>query len=223
MKTFKHLPLQFTELETITTKGGQRYYRTPDGVSYPSVTTILSEHSKKGIADWRKRIGAEAADKISRQAATRGTKFHAMAEKYLNNEYKQEKMNLLDMELFEMAVPELEKIDNIRAQEVPLYSHHLRLAGRVDCIGEYDGKLSIIDFKTARREKDPDHVQHYFMQACAYSIMFEELTGTPINRLTLIIAVEDGFMQILQSRRDKHVQDLLHYRDLYEKTQGEKL
>lgn len=216
MKKFNHIPVQFTELETITTKGGQRYYRTPDGVSYPSVTTILSEHSKKGIVEWRNRIGAEAADKISRQASTRGTKFHNLAERYLKNQYKPEKMGLLDMELFEMAVPELEKIDNIRAQEVPLYSHHLRLAGRVDCIGEYDGKLSIIDFKTARREKEIDHVQHYFMQATAYSIMYEELTKTPISRLTLIIAVEDGFMQILQSKRDKHVKDLLHYRDLYE-------
>lgn len=214
------MPVEFTELETITTKGGQRYYRTPDGVSYPSVTTILSEHSKQGIVEWRNRIGAEAADKISRQAATRGTKFHNLAEKYLKNQYKPEKMGLLDMELFEIAVPELEKIDNIRAQEVPLYSHHLRLAGRVDCIGEYDGKLSIIDFKTARREKEIDHVQHYFMQAAAYSIMYEELTKTPINRLTLIIAVEDGFMQILQSKRDKHVKDLLHYRDLYEQKQG---
>jgi genome maintenance exonuclease 1 len=216
MKKFNHIPVQFTELETITTKGGQRYYRTPDGVSYPSVTTILSEHSKKGIVEWRNRIGAEAADKISRQASTRGTKFHNLAERYLKNQYKPEKMGLLDMELFEMAVPELEKIDNIRAQEVPLYSHHLRLAGRVDCIGEYEGKLSIIDFKTARREKEIDHVQHYFMQATAYSIMYEELTKTPISRLTLIIAVEDGFMQILQSKRDKHVKDLLHYRDLYE-------
>lgn len=218
MKTFTHVPIEFTELETITNKNGSRYYRTPDGKAYPSVTTILSEHTKKGIREWRERIGEEAANKISRQAATRGTKFHNMAEKYLKNQHNPQKMGLLDLELFEIAVPELEKIDNIRALEVPLYSHHLRLAGRVDCIGEYDGKLSIIDFKTARKEKEVEHVQHYFMQATAYAIMFEELTKIPINNLTLIIAVEDGFMQVMKGKRNHYIEQLLYYRDVYEKS-----
>ena len=125
-------------------------------------------------------------------------------------------MGLLDLELFDVAVPELEKIDNIRAQEVALYSDYLRLAGRVDCIAEYEGKLSIIDFKTARKEKELDHVEHYFMQAAAYAIMFEERTGIPINRLVLLIAVEDGFMQVLTGKRNDYAKKLLQYRDLYE-------
>ena len=123
---------------------------------------------------------------------------------------------MLDLELFDVAVPELEKIDNIRAQEIAMYSDYLRLEGRVDCIAEYEGKLSIIDFKTARKEKEPAHVEHYFMQAAAYAIMFEERTGVPINRLVLLIAVEDGYMQVLTGKRNDYAKQLLQYRDLYE-------
>lgn len=215
MKTFTHLPIHFTDLDAVTTYKG-RYYTTPEGKRYPSVTTILGAHTQKGIQEWRNRVGHEAADKITRQAATRGTKFHNLAEKYLKNSYKTEKMGLLDMEMFDMAIPYLERIDNIRTQEAALYSDYLRLAGRVDCIAEFDGKLSIIDFKTSRREKDPDHVEHYFMQAAAYAIMFEERTKIPISRLVLLIAVEDGFMQVLTGKRDHYASQLLHYRDLYE-------
>lgn len=215
MKTFTHIPVELIDLDAVTTHKG-RYYTTPEGKRYPSVTTILSAHTQAGIKEWRDRIGHEAADKITRQAATRGTKFHNLAEKYLKNTYNPEKMGLLDMEMFDMAVPYLDRIDNIRAQETALYSDYLRLAGRVDCIGEYEGKLSIIDFKTARREKDPEHVEHYFMQAAGYAIMFEERTGIPITRLVLLIAVEDGFMQVMTSKRDKFAPQLLHYRDQYE-------
>jgi ATP-dependent exoDNAse (exonuclease V) beta subunit len=215
MKIFQHVPIQFEELEATSTPTG-RIYQTPDGKLYPSVTTVLAQHGKQAITEWRQRVGEEEANKISRQSATRGTKFHNMAEKYLRNELHQEKFSLLDREIFELAKPELHNIDNIRALEVPLYSHHLRLAGRVDCIGEYKGKLSIIDFKTARREKEESYIQHYYMQAAAYAIMFEERTNIPINNLTIIIAVDDGFVQVFQSKRDKHVEGLLYYRDMFE-------
>lgn len=216
MKTFLHDPIKIKDIEAHTGADGNRVYQTPEGKLYPSVTTVLSQHTKAGIQEWRKRVGEEEANKISRQAATRGTKFHALAEKYLQNTLSQEKMSILEYEMFEMAKPVLHRIDNIRAQEVGLWSHYLRLAGRVDCIAEFDGKLSIIDFKTARREKDVEHIQHYFMQATAYAIMFEERTKIPVNRLVIAIAVEDGFMQVFESRRDKHVEGLLYYRDLYE-------
>lgn len=215
MKTFNHVPVELQEINAKTTEKG-RTYETPDGRSYPSVTTVLSQHTKQGIMEWRKRVGEEEANKISRQAATRGTKFHNLAEKYLKNIDIKENMSLLDQELFEMALPELHKIDNIRALEAPLYSDHLRLAGRVDCIAEYNGKLSIIDFKTSRREKEKEYIAHYFMQASAYAIMFEERTNIPISNLAIIIAVEDGFMQTFQAKRDDFVESLLYYRDLYE-------
>jgi len=216
MKTFLRNPVQIEAIQDVTSSSGHRVYHTPDGKLYPSVTTVLSAHSKKGIQEWRARVGEEEANKISRQAANRGTRFHVLAEKYLRNELLDENFSLLDYEMFNMAKPVLNRIDNIRAQEVGLWSHHLRLAGRVDCVAEFDGKLSIIDFKTARREKDDEHIQHYYMQAAAYAVMFEERTKIPVNRLVIAIAVEDGFMQIFETRRDKHIEGLLYYRDLYE-------
>lgn len=215
MKTFKHNLITIEDINATTTDSG-RVYQTPDGKLYPSVTTVLSEHTKKGVMEWRQRVGEEEANKVSRRSAVRGTRFHTLAEKYLKNDLTGGDFSLLDYEMFKVAQPVLDKIDNIRAQEVGLWSHHLRMAGRVDCIAEYEGKLSIIDFKTARREKDEDHIQHYFMQASAYAVMFEERTQIPVNRLVIAIVVEDGFMQIFESRRDKHVEGLLYYRDLYE-------
>jgi genome maintenance exonuclease 1 len=216
MKTFLRNPILIEELQATTGTDGNRVYHTPDGKLYPSVTTVLSAHTKKGILEWRERVGEEEANRVSRKAAFRGTRFHTMAEKYLQNELSGGDFSLMDYEMFKVAQPVLDRIDNIRAQESTLWSHHLRLAGRVDCIAEFDGKLSVIDFKTARREKDEEHIQHYYMQAAAYAIMFEERTKIPINRLVIAIVVEDGFMQVFESRRDKHVNSLLYYRDLYE-------
>lgn len=218
MKTFIHDPVKIETIFAVNQEDGTRAYQTPDGRLYPSVTTVLAEHTKKGIQEWRARVGDEEANKVSRQAANWGTRFHTITEKYLQNNLSGGDLSLWDYEMFKVANPVLDRIDNIRAQEVGLWSHHLRLAGRVDCIAEYEGKLSIIDFKTARREKDVDHIQHYFMQAAAYAIMFEERTQIPVNRLVIIIVVEDGFMQIFESRRDYHVEQLLYYRDLYEAT-----
>lgn len=216
MKTFTHNLITIEDIVSSESAEKGRVYQTPDGKLYPSVTTVLAEHSKKGIMEWRKRVGEEEANKVSRKATKWGTRFHTITEKYLKNELTGGDLSLWESELFKAATPILDKIDNIKAQEVGLWSHHLRLAGRVDCIAEFDGKLSVIDFKTARREKEVEHIEHYFMQASAYAIMFEELTKIPVNRLTIIIAVEDGFMQLFESRRDKHVDRLLYYRDLYE-------
>ena len=217
MKTYTHNSIILPDINAVTSADGTRIYQTPDGKAYPSVTTVLSAHTKPGLMQWRKRVGEEEANKISRQASSRGTRFHTLTEYYLKNEPYTETLSLMDKEMFESAKTELHKIDNIRAQEIGLYSHHLRLAGRVDCIAEYNGKLSIIDFKTARREKDEEHIQHYFMQAAAYAVMFEERTQIPVNRLTIIIAVEDGFMQVFQEKRDNFITPLLYYRDLYER------
>lgn len=216
MKTFLHDPVKIETISAVNQADGTRAYQTPDGRLYPSVTTVLAEHTKKGIQEWRARVGEEEANKVSRQAAGWGTRFHTITEKYLQNNLSGGDLSLWDYEMFKVANPVLDRIDNIRAQEVALWSHHLRLAGRVDCVAEFDGKLNIIDFKTARREKDAEHIQHYFMQATAYAIMFEERTGIPVNRLTILIAVSDGFMQVFQSKRDHHVEQLLYYRDVYE-------
>lgn len=216
MKTFLHDPVTIETISAVNQEDGTRAYQTPEGRLYPSVTTVLAEHTKKGIQEWRARVGEVEANKVSRQAANWGTRFHTITEKYLQNNLIGGDLSLWDYEMFKVANPVLDRIDNIRAQEVALWSHHLRLAGRVDCVAEFDGKLSVIDFKTARREKDVEHIQHYFMQAAAYAIMFEERTKIPVNRLTILIAVSDGFMQVFQSKRDYHVEQLLYYRDVYE-------
>ena len=136
---FNHVNVnKFDTLEQITREDGVRFYQTPSGRKYPSITTILGAQSKQGILEWRKRVGEEAANKISKAATTRGTKLHAYIENYLNNTNAIEEMSFFQKELFTSILPELHKINNIQVQEQKLYSDHLRLAGTVDCIGEYD-------------------------------------------------------------------------------------
>jgi|TARA_B110000902_G_scaffold186796_1_gene211405 genome maintenance exonuclease 1 len=200
-----------------TAPDGSRKYFTETGAAYPSVTTVLGYQTRDSILQWRKRVGAEEADRISRQASTRGTKIHEMCEKKLDNEaVNHGNMSLIDVQMWRSFQPILERIDNIHAQEIALYSDHLRLAGRVDCIGEFDGKLSVIDFKTSRKPKKEEWITNYFSQAAAYSIMYEERTGIAINRSVILIAVEEEDPQVFIARRDKYVPNLLHARDLYE-------
>ena len=200
-----------------TAPDGSRKYFTESGAAYPSVTTVLSVLSRDAIREWRKRVGAEEANKISRQASTRGTKIHTLCEDILNNkEVDTSKMSLLDREMFDKFRPLLDRIDNIHGQEVALFSDHLRLAGRVDCIAEFDGKLSIIDFKTAKKPKRKEWIENYFAQAAGYAIMYEERTGIPINRSAILIAVEGDEPQVFVETRDNYVNILLEARDIWE-------
>ena len=200
-----------------TAPDGSRKYFTESGAAYPSVTTVLSVLSRDSIREWRQRVGAEEANKISRQASTRGTKIHTLCEDILNNkEVDISKMSLLDKEMFDNFRPLLDRIDNIHGQEIALFSDHLRLAGRVDCIAEFDGKLSIIDFKTAKKPKRKEWIENYFAQAAGYAIMYEERTGIPINRSAILIAVEGDEPQVFVETRDNYVDVLLNARDIWE-------
>jgi ATP-dependent exoDNAse (exonuclease V) beta subunit len=200
-----------------TAPDGSRKYFTESGAAYPSVTTVLSVLSRDAIREWRQRVGAEEANKISRQASTRGTKIHTLCEDILNNkEVDTSKMSLLDKEMFNNFRPLLDRIDNIHGQEIALFSDHLRLAGRVDCIAEFDGKLSIIDFKTAKKPKRKEWIENYFAQAAGYAIMYEERTGIPINRSAILIAVEGDEPQVFVETRDNYVNILLKARDIWE-------
>lgn len=194
---------------------GARYYITPEGNKYPSVTTVLAEYNRKFIYEWRQRVGENTANAVSRKASNRGTKFHKNCEIYLNNE-EPELNSLLELELFTKFKPVLHRIDNIHAQEIKMYSDHLRLAGTVDCIAEFDGKLSVVDFKTASRQKNKDSIGNYFMQCSAYAIMFEEQFGIPVSQTVVAVAVEDETPQVFIEKRDNYVRDLLRYRDMYE-------
>jgi genome maintenance exonuclease 1 len=195
---------------------GTRYYVTPEGNKYPSVTTVLSEYSRKGILEWRNKVGHENANRIASKASTRGTKLHKACEDYLNNKEPIFKTPF-EKDLFSQIKPILDtKINNIHAQELRMYSDHLRMAGTVDCIAEFDGKLAVIDFKTASKRKESSYIENYFMQCSAYAIMYEERFNIPINKTVVIIAVEDDEPQVFFETRDNHVKRLLEFRDIYE-------
>ena len=149
MKKFNHVPVELQDIKA-TNKDGIRLYETPDGNMYPSITTVLSVRNKQGLFEWRKRVGEEVANYIARTAAARGTAVHHMCEDYLNNEdMEKHKEKFLPHALFtQLRDKLLTRIDNIHSQEAGLYSDKYKVAGRVDCIAEFVGVLSIIDFKT---------------------------------------------------------------------------
>jgi len=194
-KTFKHksVELGYDDLNAETKESGNRSYTTPDGESYPSITTILGYFTKASIIEWRKRVGNEEANRVSRHACARGNALHNTVERYINNEedfLQGENMPHI-LQLVGAAKKVLDtRLDSVVLQECPLYSTQLKTAGRVDLIGEFDGKLSIVDFKTSKRVKSLEDIQDYFIQACAYSVMFEERTGTPIDQLVILMVVD---------------------------------
>lgn len=212
---FEHVEVELHEMEAVTTEEG-RVYKTPEGVDLPSITTVLSILSRDSIEAWKKKVGVEEANKISHRAATRGTAVHEIIEKYLDNKEDYRDGYTPDIiESFIALKPILDgKIGRIYAQEAPLYSNHLGVAGRVDCVAEFDGKLSIIDFKTSRKTKRKNYIQNYFMQEAAYAIMWEERTRMPITQLVTIIAVDQSEPQVFIEHRDNWVRPL---RDTIEK------
>ena len=220
MRIFEHvnLPqLQF-DLKAETTDSG-RLYTTPEGNRYKSITTVLSNYNKQYIMEWRKAVGEEQANKISSKAANRGTKVHKICEDYLNNEIPELKMQMMmpDLkELFFKIKPYIdENVGKIYSQEQALYSDKYRIAGRVDLIAEWNGKLSVIDFKTSTKQKDEEDIQNYFMQCTAYAIMFAERTGMWIDDIVVLIATEEGPAQIFERQIHDYRQPLIEYINKY--------
>ncbi len=201
---FNHKPVDIPEVSTKTVNR-KRFYDTPTGF-YPSITTVLGvrKDKAKGLADWRKRVGNDVANHIMRTAAARGTAVHTMCEDFLNNkEVLKEQFAFLPWCLFSQLKPCLVKrIDNIYAQEAGLWSEKYRVAGRVDCVAEFDGKLSIIDYKTSKKTKKKSWIEQYFMQECFYAIAWEERTGQPITQLVTIISVDNAEPQVFIEHRD---------------------
>ena len=202
------------ELKTVN-ENGRRLYVTPEGEKYPSVTTILSEYKKQGIIDWRKRVGDTEANKISTQASRRGTKVHKLCEDYLNNELSFDSYTPDNVVMFKSIQPILDEIELVYGQERTLFSHHLKTAGRVDCVGKFRGKDFIIDFKTSSKPKKWEWIDNYFMQGSAYSVMWEEMTGIPIPNIAIIIAVADETSQVFIEKRDTWIDKFLELRRTY--------
>mgnify|MGYP000205060663 CR=1 FL=1 len=198
MKNFIHH--DFAKLVRDTRPDGKRTYLTPSGFSYPSVTTITGQATAEGIAKWRQRVGNEEANRISGRASARGTRIHQYCEDYLRGNVFE--ADMFDLEMFNSIKFLLDQIDNIHCLETPLYSDHLEVAGTVDCIAEYQGKLSVIDFKTSSRVKERRDIYNYFEQTAAYSVMFEERTGIPIGRLVIIMTIDDDAPRVFVEKRD---------------------
>lgn len=220
--SFRHVKLSELnfDLESTTTEKG-RVYKVPGGKLYPSITTVLSSYNKQAILEWRQRVGEEEANRISRLASGRGTKLHNTVEKYLLNEMTDMKIQTMMPDIkemfFDMRKIIDENIGDIYGIEQPLYSHKLRLAGRCDCIAEWNGKLAIVDWKTASRTKDKDHIKNYFMQATAYAEMFEELTGKTIDTIVVAIAVQSEPAQLFVESKTKYIVPLNEYNERYQR------
>lgn len=195
MKSFKHNAPASSgpDLQTESING-KRYYVTPNGDKYPSITTVLNDRGKEGIRKWRASVGFDVANQIMRAAAKRGTAVHTLIENYLNNE-ELTKQEVLPLALFTLMKSELDNVDNIVLQEAALYSDEYQIAGRVDCIAEYNGKLSVIDFKTSTKEKKEEWCENYFIQCSAYCEMYEERFGNPIDQVVILMVTEDGAVQ----------------------------
>ena len=191
--SFNHIDLDLQPLEREHIDG-VRYYKIPDEeelIKMVSITSVTSHFNKEIFVNWRKRVGNEEADRITKAATGRGTDMHTLTEYYLKNEELPKVPPISDF-LFKISKGKLKKIDNIYSLEGALYSRELGIAGTVDCIAEYDGELSIIDFKTSKKPKPREWIEHYFVQAMAYGCMLYELTGISVKKLVIIMACENG-------------------------------
>jgi genome maintenance exonuclease 1 len=210
---FTHVNVGVT-LKDIAAKtvNGERVYPVDENF-YPSISTICSFRKRKSIAEWRARVGEAEANKISTRAASAGTSLHSIVEDYLNNNLNLDKYKdkYLALILFKQAKTMLSRINNIHFQEAPLFSHEFGIAGRVDCIAEFDGKLSVIDFKTSAKEKKESWIENYFVQETGYAKMYEERSGIKVDQIVTLITCQTGFTQVFIKNPNDYVPLLIDY------------
>ena len=222
-KNFELDLIEFAHLNRIDGETA-RLYETPTGERYPSVTTVLGKMSDKtALNEWRKRVGDEEANKVSARASTRGTFIHTMCEKYILGEDVDTSMPH-NMMIFRQIKGILdEKVDMIRATECTLFSHHLKIAGTCDLIADYDGRLSIIDYKTSTRRKRKDWIEGYFLQASLYAYMLWEMTGIAVKDIVIVIGVDDEIdAQVFVERPSNYIEKAADMVRSYHKLYGNK-
>mgnify|MGYP003125195948 FL=1 len=185
---------------------GFRFYDI-NGKNYPSVTTVLGIRKTEQLKEWREKIGEKVANWEMGRAARRGKSFHTLVEQYLKGETPSIR-DVLPIGLFKLMKPYIDQIDNIHLLEAIMYSPKLTIAGQVDCVAEYNGKLSVIDFKTANKERQEDWIDNYFLQTTAYAHMYEETFGTPIEQIVILIASEDGSVQTFIKNKADYEEEL---------------
>jgi len=210
---FKRVDIELPKLERETIDG-IRYYKVPDEESLlrlVSITSVTSHFNREIFDNWRKKVGEEEAQKITKAATSRGTDMHSLVENYLDNKNLPPVAPMADF-LFKIAKTDLKRINNIYALEGSLYSKQLGIAGTVDCIAEYDGELAIIDFKTSKKPKPREWIEHYFVQCMAYGCMLYELTGISVKKLVIIMACENGECVVYEERdKSKYIKLLTEY------------
>tara|TARA_B100000927_G_scaffold287144_1_gene279600 strand:- start:462 stop:1172 length:711 start_codon:yes stop_codon:yes gene_type:complete len=210
---FNHIDIELPKLSRETING-VRYYSVPDEeelLKLVSITSVTSHFNKDIFVKWRKRVGDEEADRITKRATKRGTDMHTLVEHYMKNEELPEVPPISDF-LFKISKANLKRINNIYALEGSLYSKQLGIAGTVDCIAEYDGELAIIDFKTSAKPKPRGWIEHYFVQCMAYGCMLYELTGISVKKLVIIMACENGECVVYEERdKSKYIKLLTEY------------
>ena len=211
---FNHVDVSLPKLSRETIDG-VRYYSVPDEdelLKLVSITSVTSHFNKEIFINWRKKVGNEEADRITKAATTRGTDMHTLTEHYLKNDEELPKVPPISDFLFKIAKGKIDKINNIYALEGPLYSKELGIAGTVDCIAEYNGELSIIDFKTSKKPKPRDWIEHYFVQAMAYGCMLYEMRNISVKKLVIIMACENGECQVYEEyNKAKYIRLLQQY------------
>lgn len=221
----------FPEMESFTSSAGKRFYCRPDGVWVPSVTTILSKDKDDALQNWRDRVGSEEAEKISAIATRRGKILHKVCEDYILDSVRfpfifEDTYNSLmpdSKETFNKIKKQLDdRMDNVHHVEAPLHSIKHRMAGRTDLIAEWNGALSIIDFKSSLVAKKEAWIVNYFEQEAAYAIMYEELTGKKINQIVTIVSAlherdADIFIQNLTvtKHRENFLKKVADYKESY--------
>jgi len=210
---FNHVDIGLPQLDRETIDG-VRYYSVPDEdelLRLVSITSVTSHFNKEIFVKWRKKVGNEEADRITKKATSRGTGMHTLTEHFLKNEDLPTVQPISEF-LFKISKPDLNKIGNIHALESSLYSKQLGIAGTVDCIAEYEGELAIIDFKTSKKPKPREWIEHYFVQCMAYGCMLYELTGISVKKLVIIMACENGECIVYEERdKSKYIKLLTQY------------
>lgn len=216
-REFKFIDLNKSVLPKTAGKNidGVRFYEI-DGKSYPSVTSVLSLLKKDSLQDWRNKVGESVANWEMGRAARRGKAMHTLVEQYLQNETPSIR-DVLPLGLFKLIRPYVDQIDNIRLLESIMYSKKLTIAGQVDCVAEYNGKLSVIDFKSANKSREEGWIENYFLQTTAYSMMYEEIFGEKIEQIVIILACEDGVAQTFIKKTADYQQKLMESIDNFYK------
>jgi genome maintenance exonuclease 1 len=204
------------DLVSQTSPDGKRYYTTPSGIQLPSVTTVVGAMKKQSILEWRKAVGEEEANRVSRSASGRGNRVHNLAEKYLKNEPIQWMREMPDSAaMFRSLIPHMQRINNIHYIEQALWSEKIGMAGRVDLIAEWDGVLSVIDFKTSKKIKTREDIPEYFAQCVSYAGMYEEHVGVPIDQIVIVMGVEQNSPLIFVERTEDHINTLIEHISFY--------